>query len=62
MFHLRVLKEVKSTEENIKAAIEGETHEYREMYPKFIEKAKEAAKAVAEEDDRKYVESEISTV
>jgi hypothetical protein len=28
----------------------------------FIEKAKEAAKAIAEEADRKYVESEISTI
>lgn len=28
----------------------------------FLEKAEEAAKAVAEEGDRKYVESEISTI
>ena len=28
----------------------------------FIEKAKEAAKAIKEEGDRKYVESEISTI
>ena len=28
----------------------------------FIEKAKEAAKAIAEEDNRKYVGSEISTI
>ena len=37
--HLRILKEVGSTEENLRAAIAGETYEFREMYPKFIEEA-----------------------
>jgi len=31
---------VGSTEENLKASIEGETEEYKEMYPAFIETAK----------------------
>lgn len=30
---------VSSTADNLKAAIEGETHEYKEMYPEFIESA-----------------------
>ncbi|MHA2473369.1 MAG: rubrerythrin family protein, partial [Promethearchaeota archaeon] len=39
--HLRVLGGIKSTEENIQAAIEGENHEFTKMYPEFIEDAKE---------------------
>jgi len=38
--HLRILKEVGSTEENLRAAITGETHEFRKMYPGFLEEAK----------------------
>ena len=34
--HLRVLKGVKTTTENLAAAIEGEGHEFKEMYPGFI--------------------------
>jgi len=37
--HLNVLKGVKSTEENLQEAINGETHEFTEMYPKMIEEA-----------------------
>lgn len=37
--HLRVLDGIKSTLENVKAAIEGEHYEFQEMYPKFIEDA-----------------------
>ena len=37
--HLRVLKGVKTTEENLQEAIAGETHEFTEMYPKMIEEA-----------------------
>ena len=37
--HLRVLKGVKSTKENLQEAIDGETHEFTEMYPKMIEEA-----------------------
>lgn len=39
--HLRVLKGVKTTEENLKQAIEGETHEFQEMYPEMIKDAEE---------------------
>ncbi|MFC1670774.1 rubrerythrin family protein [Spirochaetota bacterium] len=37
--HLRVLGEVKSTEENVQAGIDGEGHEFMEMYPGFIKEA-----------------------
>jgi len=38
--HLRVLGGIKSTVENLKAAVGGEHYEFTEMYPKFIEEAK----------------------
>jgi len=38
--HLRALKAVKSTQENLKEAIGGETHEFKSMYPAMIETAK----------------------
>ncbi len=37
--HLRALGAIRSTSENLKDAIEGETHEYKEMYPDMIEEA-----------------------
>jgi rubrerythrin len=37
--HFRVLGGVKTTEENLQAAIEGEGHEFKEMYPAFIKEA-----------------------
>lgn len=39
--HLKVLKGINSTEENLKQAIAGEVEEFKEMYPAFIEVAKE---------------------
>ena len=46
--HLRTLGGVKSTAENLKSAIEGETHEFKEMYPAMIEEAeKEGNKSAA---------------
>ncbi|PKM80297.1 MAG: rubrerythrin [Firmicutes bacterium HGW-Firmicutes-14] len=36
---LKALGAVKSTAENLKAAIEGETYEFTEMYPGFIKEA-----------------------
>jgi rubrerythrin len=39
--HLRVLKGIRLTNENLKEAIEGETHEFKKMYPEMMEKAKE---------------------
>jgi len=38
--HLRVLKGIKSTKENVQDAIAGETHEFKKMYPEMMEAAK----------------------
>ncbi|EKF84856.1 rubrerythrin family protein [Methanobacterium formicicum] len=38
--HLTVMSGIKTTEENLKDAIEGEIEEFEEMYPNFIEEAK----------------------
>jgi len=38
--HLRVMKGVKSTTENLQEAIKGESFEYKVMYPGYIEEAK----------------------
>jgi rubrerythrin len=46
--HLRALGGVKSTAENLKGAIEGETHEFKEMYPDMIQAAKEEGNKAAE--------------
>ena len=46
--HLRALGEVKATAENLKAAISGETHEFKHMYPAMIEAAKEEGQKSAE--------------
>ena len=37
--HLRAMSGVKSTADNLEAAIEGEAHEFKEMYPAFIAEA-----------------------
>lgn len=37
--HLRELGEIKSTKENLQAAIGGETHEFENMYPQMIKDA-----------------------
>jgi len=46
--HLKVLGGIKSTKENIHAAIEGEHHEFTKMYPEFIEAAKKEGNKAAE--------------
>ena len=46
--HLRALGDIKSTRENLKAAIEGEHYEFTEMYPAFIEQAKAEGNQEAE--------------
>jgi len=38
--HLRALKGIRSTKENLQEAIAGETHEFKSMYPAMIEIAK----------------------
>ena len=40
MNHLDAMKAIKGTDETLKEAIEGETHEFKEMYPEFIEEAR----------------------
>lgn len=45
--HLRALKAVKNTKENLKEAFAGETHEFKEMYPQMIEEAKEEGNKIA---------------
>lgn len=46
--HLRVLKGIKSTAENLKEAIAGETHEFKNMYPAMIDEAKSEGEKAAE--------------
>jgi rubrerythrin len=38
--HLRALKAIKTSKENLREAIAGETHEFKEMYPEMIAAAK----------------------
>jgi rubrerythrin len=37
--HLSALGAIQSTADNLKAAVEGETHEYTEMYPPMLKEA-----------------------
>ncbi len=46
--HLRALGEIGNTLENLKMAVAGETHEFKEMYPEMIEVAKEEGNKRAE--------------
>ena len=46
--HLRALKGIKSTKENLLEAIAGETHEFKNMYPKMLETAKAEGNKEAE--------------
>jgi rubrerythrin len=39
--HLTRLGEIKTTEENLKAAVEGESFEFTKMYPEYLETAKQ---------------------
>ncbi len=38
--HLRALKAIKSSKENLRESIAGETHEFKEMYPDMIAAAR----------------------
>ena len=38
--HLRVMKGIRPTRENLQEAISGETHEFKKMYPEMMERAK----------------------
>lgn len=46
--HLRALKGIKSTKENLQEAVGGETHEFKEMYPGMIAAAQAAGNKEAE--------------
>lgn len=46
--HLRALGGIKSTKENLEAAIGGETYEFQNMYPQMIEDAKSEGNKKAE--------------
>lgn len=46
--HLRALKGIRSTKENLQEAISGETHEFKSMYPEMIEAAKSDGNKEAE--------------
>lgn len=45
--HLRALGGVKTTRENLQAAIAGESYEFQTMYPEFIAEAKQAGEKAA---------------
>ncbi len=46
--HLEALGHIKDTRTNLEEAINGETHEFKNMYPKMIEEAKEDGNKKAE--------------
>lgn len=46
--HFRVMHGVKSTKENLEEALNGETHEFKSMYPDMIAAAKEEGQKSAE--------------
>ena len=46
--HLRTLGGIKSTVENLKEAISGEIHEFKEMYPAMIKDSKDEGHKAAE--------------
>jgi len=46
--HLKALKGIGNTEENLQEAISGETHEFKDMYPEMIEAAKAEGNKQAE--------------
>jgi rubrerythrin len=50
--HLRALKAVRSTRENLGEAVAGETHEFKSMYPAMIEAAKAEGNKEAERSFR----------
>ena len=39
--HLRIIGEIKSTVENLKTAVSGETFEFKNMYPGYLNTAKQ---------------------
>lgn len=50
--HLKALKGIGKTVENLKEAVEGETHEFKDMYPDMIQAAQEEGHKAAERSFR----------
>lgn len=50
--HLRALGAIHGTEENLREAVGGETHEFKEMYPGMIETAQAEGNKAAERSFR----------
>jgi len=46
--HLRALKGIRTIKENLLEAVAGETHEFKEMYPRMLEAAKAEGNKEAE--------------
>jgi rubrerythrin len=46
--HLKAMGGIKSSMENLKTAIEGEAHEFKQMYPDFLEQARKDKNQKAE--------------
>jgi len=46
--HLEVMGGVRTTAENLQAAMEGEGHEFRTMYPRFVDEARAEGNEAAE--------------
>lgn len=46
--HLRALKGIRSTKENLQDAVTGETHEFKNMYPSMLEHARAEGNREAE--------------
>jgi rubrerythrin len=46
--HLKAMAGIKSSVENLKTAIEGEAHEFKEMYPEFLDQARKEGNQKAE--------------
>ncbi|MDD4202738.1 MAG: rubrerythrin family protein [Candidatus Omnitrophica bacterium] len=46
--HLRAMNGVKTTEENLNEAVDGEAHEFKTMYPPFVKEAEKEGDKKAE--------------
>ncbi|OGL41706.1 MAG: rubrerythrin [Candidatus Schekmanbacteria bacterium RIFCSPHIGHO2_02_FULL_38_11] len=56
--HLRALKGIRSTKENLQEAVSGETHEFKNMYPEMLEKAKQEGNKEAERSFKYALDTE----
>jgi rubrerythrin len=58
--HLRELAKIKSTKENLAAAISGETYEFQSMYPQMIAEAEQEGKKGAQRSF--YLANEVEKI